>query len=89
MYIDLSAGPSHIMFALIEEARCSLDDAEKDLAELLLNYIPPILANEQNDICRLLEKHQSFSSEIDALLRELSETVRLLISLMEETRNDS
>ncbi len=84
MHIDYSTEPAKIALTLIEDIRHRLDDSEKGLAELLLNPVPSALANEQDDIRGLLERHRIITDEIDEPLHELSEVLQLWISLMEE-----
>ena len=84
MHIDYSTEPAKIALTLIEDIRHRLDDSEKGLAELLLNPVPSALANEQDDIRGLLERHRIITDEIDEPLHELSEELQLWISLMEE-----
>ena len=83
MHIDYSTEPAKIALTLIEDIRHRLDDSEKGLAELLLNPVPSALANEQDDIRGLLERHRIITDEIDEPLHELSEVLQLWISLME------
>lgn len=84
MHIDYSAEPFKIALTLIEDIRHRLDDSEKGLAELLLNPVPSALANEQDGIRGLLERHRIITDEIDEPLHELSEVLQLWISLMGE-----
>ena len=84
MHIDYSTEPAKIALTLIEDIRHRLDDSEKGLAELLLNPVPSALANEQDGIRGLLERHRIITDEIDVPLHELSEVLQLWISLMEE-----
>ena len=84
MHIDYSTEPAKIALTLIEDIRHRLDDSEKGLAELLLNPVPSALANEQDDIRGLLERHRIITDEIDEPLHELSKVLQLWISLMEE-----
>lgn len=84
MHIDYSVESVKITLARIEDIRHRLDASGKGLAELLLNPTPLALANEQNDIYGLLERHRVFAGEIDEALCELSETLQRLVSLMEE-----
>lgn len=83
MHIDYSAEPAKIALTLIENIR-HLDNSEKGLAELLLNPVPSALANEQDGIRGLLERHRIITDEIDEPLHELSEALQLWISLMGE-----
>ena len=84
MHIDYSAEPAKIALTLIEDIRHRLDDSEKGLAKLLLNPVPSALANEQDGIRGLLERHRIITDEIDEPLHELSEILQFLISLMGE-----
>lgn len=84
MHIDYSTEPAKIALTLIEDIRHRLDDSEKGLAELLLNPVPSALANEQDGIRGLLERHRIITDEIDEPLHELSEVLQLWISLMGE-----
>lgn len=82
MRIDYSAEPAKTALTLIEDIRHRLDDSEKGLTELLLNPVPSALANEQDGIRGLLERHRTITNEIDEPLHELSEVLQLWISLM-------
>lgn len=84
MHIDYSTEPAKIALTFVEDIRHRLDDSEKGLAELLLNPVPSALANEQDGIRGLLERHRIITDEIDEPLHELSEVLQLWISLMGE-----
>ena len=84
MHIDYSAEPVKIALTLIEDIRHRLDDSEKGLTELLLNSVPSALANEQDGIRGLLERHRIITNEIDEPLHELSEVLQFLLLLMGE-----
>ena len=84
MHIDYSAEPVKIALTLIEDIRHRLNDSEKGLTELLLNPVPTALANEQDGIRELLERHRIITDEIDEPLHALSEMLQALVSLMGE-----